>query len=312
MTRITGFLSALILGLLLLVPIAAAAEPWDGDEHTVVTTGVDMTLPADQHVDVFVVYDGHAVIEGDAKAIFVVQGTAELVGGRSESIVAIRSEVILDGTSVVTGDIRTMSSTVTNAPGSTIGGAVRELSGDLAVNWGALGSALFLVYLAFAVSVIAFGVVLAGLASRQVREAGALIVREPLQTVGAAFLGLIGLIVAGVVAIVTVVGIPFGIALLVLVMPALLLVGHLVAGITIGDWIVTRMTPGRVRERPYLAAVIGLAIVGIVSIVPVIGGLFAFVGFGAVILLMWRVARGGRRAASDRTGPEPSLAPVPG
>jgi hypothetical protein len=96
-----------------------------------------------------------------------------------------------------------------------------------------------------------------------------------------------------VTAAVTIVGIPFGLGVLVLVMPALFIAGYIVTGIAIGDALVGRMSPGVTRERPYLAAFIGLAAVGVVSIVPPIGGLVSFVGFGAVILLMWRVARRG-------------------
>jgi hypothetical protein len=36
----------------------------------------------------------------------------------------------------------------------------------------------------------------------------------------------------------------------------------------------------------------------VVSIVPGIGGIVSIVGFGAVILLMWRIARGGRTEAA--------------
>jgi hypothetical protein len=90
------------------------------------------------------------------------------------------------------------------------------------------------------------------------------------------------------------------------------LVGHLVAGITLGDLIVSNLTPRVVRHRPYLAAVVGLTIAGIVGFVPAVGALFALVGFGAVMLLMWRVARGSRGVAASRGEVRPSLAPARG
>ena len=67
-------------------------------------------------------------------------------------------------------------------------------------------------------------------------------------------------------------------------------------GIWFGELILAQSSPV-VRERPYLAAVIGLTIVGLVGWVPFIGGLISFVGFGAVMLLSWRVLRGARGAA---------------
>lgn len=292
MTRIVGFLSGLIVSLLLIVPIAAAAEPWDRDEHLVITSGTDMTLPAGQHVDLFVVVDGHARIEGDARAIFVLSGTVDLVGSRAEGIVAIESSVNIDATSAVTGDIRVMSSTITEAPGSSIGGVVRDLGDNIASGWAALGAVLIVMYIAFAASAVAAGVVLAGVAARQVREATALISREPVQTVGAAVIGFVALVTAGVLAIVTVVGIPFGIGLLALVLPALFFAGYLVAGIAIGEAILAATRPEAARERPYLAAFVGLVTVAIVGWVPPIGGLIGLVGFGAVLLLMWKSFRG--------------------
>jgi len=56
------------------------------------------------------------------------------------------------------------------------------------------------------------------------------------------------------------------------------------------------------RERPYLAALIGLTIVGLVSFLPPIGGLISFVGFGAVMLLSWRVFRGAPGAVPSVAG----------
>jgi hypothetical protein len=105
------------------------------------------------------------------------------------------------------------------------------------------------------------------------------------------------------VAIVTVIGAPLGLGLLLVVLPVLLVIGYLVAGIWIGDQVLDGTSPGIVRERPYLAAVIGLVVLGVVSAIPfvggIVGGLATLVGFGAIVLLMWRVLRGTDR----RTAP---------
>ena len=292
MNRILGIASAMLLGLLILVPVAAAADPWDGDEHLLFNTGGDITLAAGQHADLLVVVDGTATIEGDAKAVFVVNGTANFVGSRTAGIVAIRSHVTLDGGSVVAGDVRTIDSTIESAPGAAIQGTTKDLATDLAGGAVLVASALFLVYVAFAISAIAAGLALAGLAARQVRDAGALISREPVMTFLAALAGIIGIALVGALAIVTVVGAPLGIGILVLVLPALMIAGYLVAGIWIGDRILGQVTPAVVRERPYLAALLGLAVLGVISVVPVIGGIVILVGFGAVVLLMWRTLRG--------------------
>jgi hypothetical protein len=300
MNRLFGIAGAMLLALLVVVPGAAAAEPWNWGqtEPLIIASGADIILPADQHVDVLVVFNGHGRIEGDARTIVVINGTADLVGSHAGGIVAIQSHVTIDAASIVSGDIRTSGATVDGATAATVTGRIRDLGPDMALGWLAIGSVLFFVYLAFALSAVAAGVVVAGLAARQVRGAVALIATEPLQVVGAAFIGLIALITIGIVAVVTIVGIPFGLGVLALVMPALFLAGYIVAGIGIGEAIVGRMTASGPRERPYLAAFVGLGILGAVSIVPPIGGLVSFVGFGAVVLLMWRVARRGSRPAN--------------
>ncbi len=214
----------------------------------------------------------------------------------------------LDGTSVVNGDVRTLDSTVERASGAVVNGTVRDLGPELANAALLVGLIGFLAYLAFAITGIFAGLALAALASRQVREAGALISHEPVTTIVAGFVGLIAIVIVGVLAIVTVVGAPLGLGLLVLVLPLLFVVGYLVIGIWIGDQILARTSPGVVRDRPYLAAVIGLIVMGIVGIIPVVGGLVVLVGFGAVVLLMWRVFRRDRRAGSTTSDPAAALA----
>jgi hypothetical protein len=306
MNRILGIVRAMLLGLLIFVPVAAAADPWDQDEHLLFNTGGDITLAAGQHADLLVVVDGTATIEGDAKSVFVINGTANFVGSRTAGVVAIRSHVTLDAGSVVAGDIRTIDSTVESAAGASVQGTVKDFAADLAGSAVLIASAMLLVYVAFAISAIVAGLALAGLAGRQVREVGALISKEPVTTFLAGLAGLIGIALVGALAIVTIVGAPLGLAILVLVLPALFIAGYLVAGIWIGDMILAQASPGVVRERPYLAALLGLAVLAVIGIIPVVGGIVIFVGFGAVVLLMWRTLRG--PATSEGAGSQSNLA----
>jgi len=304
MIRLLGIAGAMLLTLLILVPGVAAAEPWNWGrtENLIIASGTDITLSADQDVDTLVIVSGHARIEGHAGTIFVLGGTAELVGARTGGIVAIQANVNIDAATVVTGDVRSMDSIITGASPTTVAGRIRDIGPDMALGWMAIGSVLFFVYLAFAISVLFAGIVVAGLAGRQVREATALISTEPLPVLAAALIGLIGLVTAAIVAMITVVGIPFGLGLLLLVLPALFVIGYIVVGIWLGEAILARTSPGVVRERPYFAAVVGLTILGIVSILPPIGGLISLVGMGAVVLLMWRVVRrSGTRRPVDRS-----------
>ena len=313
MNRIFGILSAVLLGLFVLVPVAAAADPRTPDEHLIFSTGGDIAIPAGQHVDLLVVVHGTATIQGEADSVLVIDGTAAFVGARTEGIVAIRSQVTLDASSVVDGDIRTIDSNVQQAAGAAVHGDIVEglgLAGvDLAGGAALAGTVLVFVYVGFSIAMIFVGLALAGLASRQVRAAEQLITHELAKSLGAGLAGFFGILMAGTLAIITIVGIPLGIAILAGALPMLLIVGYVVAGIWIGERIVRRASPGVVRERPYLAAIIGVALLDLVSIVPVVGGVASFIGFGAIVLLMWRIVRG---TAETAHAPSPVVAPSPG
>jgi hypothetical protein len=265
MNRILGIVSAMLLGLLVLVPVVAAAEPWDDVQHLIVSTGGDVTVPAGQHVDLLVVTDGTATIAGTADGVVIVGGSANFTGGQAESVIAVDSTVSLDPSSSVSGDIRTFKSTVDQASGAVVGGQIID-------------------------GVVA-GLTAAAVATRQVRSAGALIAREPLQTLAAAIVGLIGMILVSILAMITVIGIPVGLVILIVVLPAAAFAGWLVAAIWIGEEIVIRLTPQVTRERPYLAAVIGVIVLTALGFVPFVGGIIGLFGFGAVVLYMWRSFR---------------------
>jgi hypothetical protein len=193
---------------------------------------------------------------------------------------------------VVTNDVQSVGGTVNQAPDAQVGGSIRGLDTD----WLAVGTALTAVwvvfYLGFILAAVAFALLAAGLASRQARAAGDLISHEPGLVILDAILGVIVLPTLAVLAMVTIVGAPFGLALLLGVFPILLFSGYIVLAIWIGDRIIERTSAQPVRELPYLAAVVGMAILSFAGIIPVIGGLIGLVGFGAVILLIWRTLRG--------------------
>ena len=87
---------------------------------------------------------------------------------------------------------------------------------------------------------------------------------------------------------ITVVGAPLGLGILFGLWPLLAYVGYLVAGIWIGEWLLNRSRASTPRERPYLAAVIGLVVLQLVGVVPVLGivsAIASLFGFGAVLVL---------------------------
>ena len=106
--------------------------------------------------------------------------------------------------------------------------------------------------------------------------------------------GLAGLFVIPIVAIlamITVIGAPLGLAILLMVWPAAAFAGYLIAAIWIGDFLLSRRGDAAQAQRPYLAATIGIVVLWIVSFVPFVGAIASLFGFGAVLLMAWRTFR---------------------
>ncbi len=162
-----------------------------------------------------------------------------------------------------------------------------------------------LFWFGFGLATLIAGLMLAGLAGRQVRKTELVISQEPVPVL---IVGLAGLLVVPVLAVllmISVLGAPLGLGILFGAWPLVAYLGYLVAGIWIGDWVLARVRPGKVRERPYLASVVGLVLLQLVGLIPVVGLLSAIAslfGFGAVLLVgMAHPARPGT-ASGNGTG----------
>jgi hypothetical protein len=106
---------------------------------------------------------------------------------------------------------------------------------------------------------------------------------------------------------ITIVGAPLALGILFVAWPLAAFVGYLVAGIWLGDWILSRTSGTVIRERPYLAAVIGLVVLQVLGIWPVFSMIASVFGYGAILLLAWRTFRSLPRGvdASGRPAPVP-------
>jgi hypothetical protein len=308
MKRIVGVGSALLVVLLVLAPAALAAEPGSGQESVLISVNGDVDLPAGERADVIVVIDGVATIAGDVRTLVVIEGSAILDGAQADMIWAVRSDVELNPGTTVTGDVMTLDSAVHQVGDAAVLGDVTEVQAALVALGAVLAPAFVLFWLGFGLATIVAGLLLAGLASRQVRMAEQVISREPVKAFVVGLLGLIVFPIAAVLLMVTIIGAPLGLGILLGVWPLLAYVGYLVAGIWIGEWLLTRTTTPRTRERPYLAAVIGLLLLQLTSVVPVlsiISAVASLFGFGAVLVLIWRTL------TARPAGTQPVVVPAP-
>ena len=308
MRRLLAASAAIILSLGL-AATALAAEPMGHNGRVVISTEGDVTIPAGEHADVVVVVKGAAHIQGEVNTLVVVDGTADLAGARLETVVAVTSSIeVADGT-VISGELQQLDSSIHQTGSVEIQGGITDLTGWFFETAAVLAPALILLWLGFGLSTIVAALLLAALAARQVREAGRLISSDPLVTGLIGFLGVIAIPVGAIILMVTVIGVPLGLGVLFAVLPLLAYAGYLTAAIWTGEWILRRTAQGPERERPFLAAVVGVVVLGALGLVPVLGLIVtvaSLLGFGALIRLAFRTFRGTPRQTVGTTMPLPS------
>jgi hypothetical protein len=94
------------------------------------------------------------------------------------------------------------------------------------------------------------------------------------------------------VAFVTVIGIPIGITLLLVVLPLLWGLGYVTTGTRLGFFVadLRHTTPN--LAHPYLEAVLGVVIIQLIGLVPIVGGIIialaGLFGAGAIVVHAWR------------------------
>jgi hypothetical protein len=303
--QLLGVVGAVILVAGIGAPIVLAQ---DGTTHTgrvLISTGGDVTIGPNEQADLVVVVNGEVTINGRVNTVVAVDGAATLVGAATETVVAVRSFVTLADGTRVSGDVFRLDSQVLQLGDAEIGGGLRDVGAELLGLGFIVGPVLLLFWLGFAIATIAAGLLAAALAARQVRAAEALISHEPVQTILAAIAATILPVLVIAVLFMTIVGAPLAIGIVLFLWPLVAFVGYLVAGIWVGDWILARLTPGVVRERPYLAAVIGIGLVQLTAVWPLLHFVVTFIGYGAVVLLAWRTFNAGRPATTSVSGAQP-------
>jgi hypothetical protein len=308
MKKLIVLLAVVALALGLAGTVLAADEELPHSGRVVFVVGGDIEVGADEQADAVIVIDGNATISGTVNSLVVVDGTATATGATIEGAAIVNGTLDLrEGTSVL-GDIGQLSSEVIRADGVAIGGSVNDLAGDVAAFGVFLGFAALAIWIGVGIATLIAGLLMAGLAARQTRSATTLIRREP----GKAFLvGLLAVVVPPILAVLamaTIIGIPTGVGLLIVVWPLVAFVGYVVAAIWLGEWLLGRRDGATPAERPYAAATIGLIVAFVVGLIPVVTAVLSIFGVGAVVLAAWRTLRGVPPAPQPLAHPAPTAA----
>jgi len=293
MKRIIPLMAALALLAGLAGSALAADEVLPTSGRVIFVAGGDVDIPAGEQADAVIVIGGNARVDGTVNALVVIDGTATTRGATLETLAVINGSAELAAGTTVLGDVHRLGSTIMRADGVEISGSIRDLSGDIAAFGLFIGAAAIILWIGFGLATLLVGLLVAGLAARQVRTATALISRETGTTILVGLLAIVVPPVAAVLLMVTVIGIPAGIGLLVVLWPAVAFIGYIVAAIWLGEWLLGRRSPEAPQAaRPYAAAAIGLGVGFVIGLVPFVTAILSILGLGAVVLASWRTLRG--------------------
>ena len=252
----------------------------------------------------------------------MIDGNATLHGATVETIMIVSGTLALEEGTTVLGNVRSIESTVTQAAGVDIGGDIKGIDAELIALGAFLGPAMLLFAIGMLLASLVAGLLLAAVGTRQVRAAESVIAAEPLKAFGTGLFAAILIPILAIAAIVTIVGAPLGLGILLGALPLLAFVGFLVGGIFLGEVLLgTRKEPA--VARPYRGALVGLVLLQVIGLVPVVGGMATAVasilGLGdpapGMAHAPWNRGRPGRgaeeRSRADRrlTGHRPGTLP---
>jgi cytoskeletal protein CcmA (bactofilin family) len=298
----TQTVRAAIVALLALLLGAGSASA--ATDHVVITGGV--VVPPGETAGDVIVLDGTVRIAGHVTGDVVsVAGPVRVSGRVDGDLIAVSDRAFLGAAARVGGDLRFGDESPVLARGAHVGGKVSHEDWDDSLNgWGWVSVLAW--WVAVSVSTLIVGVLLVWLAPGALYAAERAVQERLGATVGWGVLIAIGVPVLAIVALVTLVGIPFGIALLLAAIPVLL-VAYATAA-----WIVGRRVLRNRSASVWAALFAGWGILRLLALIPIAGELVGLaatvVGLGALAVALWRA----RQTAGPMPKPEaPAGPPAP-
>ena len=288
-TRARPWLVA-IAGLLMSLALASPAAAQDGatdreeDEQVVLTGG--LVVPEGETVGTVVVFNGPVVIEGTVTdSVVVFNGRTEISGTVQEDVVVFNGRVFIRSGAEVGGDVASQQDPEIE-DGATVRGSVQNIANR--IDWENLGFAGRVAWwIGYTVSSLVLGLLLLLFVPR-LDPAIVDVVRTRMGAgfgFGAAAFFLIPIV--AVILLVTIVGIPLGIFLL-LGLALIYTVGYVGGAHALGRLLV------KPPASRFLAFLAGLGILRLAALIPVVGGLLWLVtvvfGLGALAVAARRPA----------------------
>ena len=282
---------------LVLSPASARGQdaPVIAAEDQIVLAGT-VTVPRGERVGEVVVFSGrvtvHGVVTGD---VVILEGPVTVTGQVNGSVIAADGVVRLAESARVGGDVLA-SAAVRIRPGAEVRGDTRaDTRFSLEAPLAALGELLGPV--AVSISVLLTGLVLVSVAPRGADAVADALAEAPLASLGWGITLAISVPIAAVALVVSVLGLPLGLAMF------LSLGLWWLVGLSWAAWCAGRGLVRAPRGR-LLSLLSGWAILAAVGLVPILNvaawTLAPILGLGAMLVATWRARHGGRHGRHRR------------
>jgi len=266
---------SLLVGMLLLCWLLPAANASAADDKDRIVLVGSVLVDRGETAGDVVVVDGDVTIRGEVTGdVVVVDGDVTIRGSVAGDVVALSGLATLGRRGRIAGDLVYGDDRPVLAEGSRVGGDVEKIKvGDASI----IGAIAF--WGAVTISLLLLGLILLALAPK----AGVAIARTAkAKPLIAALVGLLAFFLIPAIAIlacVSILGLPLGIILLLLVVP-LYAISYCAAALVVGRLIL--------KKAVILAFVVGLVILQLLTLIPIAGGIIGFVAtfFGLGVLLL--------------------------
>jgi cytoskeletal protein CcmA (bactofilin family) len=277
-------LAALVVALFLPAPARAADI---GPDDEVLVTGT-VKVPKGEHVDRIWIVDGKVQVAGHSEgSIVAISAPVRISGTVDGDVIGLAKRITLTPSATINGDLIYADERPIVPAGATVYGEVRHLDAtDLSIPFGAFIAIHIAIWLAVTLSSLALGLALLWVAPRVADAAFDVARTDPGPAVAWGAGCFFGLPLVAIVALVTLVGIPLGVTVLLALLP-LFALGYVTSGWLLGRALVTKPQGGRLG--PFLA---GWGILRAIALVPFLGGLAGFgatvFGLGVLTVALWR------------------------
>jgi hypothetical protein len=276
-----------------IVAALAAAGPAHAENDQVVITG-DVVVERGQTVGDVVIIDGSVRVLGRVTGdVIAVSAPVRINGPVEGDVVGLAERVVIGPGGRVNGDLSYADkSPVVTVPGA-VGGKTEKLDFD---DWFApLGVVAWIaLWLAMSISTLLLGLALLWLAPRALEAALEIARTKTGPAIGIGLAVFFGLPAVAVLLLITLLGLPLGIALLLALLP-IYAIGYTTSAFLLGRAIVKPPT------SRFLAFLAGWGILRVIALIPVLGGLAWFgaavFGLGALAIALWRSRHGPVTAA---------------